>query len=320
MSEDLGNYQVTNEVPVENVDTSSESISDALEQKMHEAEAAKTLNSNDIEAEAVEPAPVEEEKDQFSSKFAALSRKEKDLRAKERQVEDRIAQFEARMAEMETAKNAEPEEPALPPLEYRLKKDPLKTLEETTGYSYEDLTKMVLNDGQMSQDMQMRLMREEMETDYKTKFEQLEEKLISKEKQEEEAKYNETLNSFKADINEFVNSSEDYELIQANDAVDLVYDVIEQYYEENGRILETAEAASQVEQYLEEELQKVLEKSTKLKSRLTPAAPAPQAPASRQSPTLSNSHSATSTQTRSDKLLSREESLAELAKQLRWND
>jgi len=320
MSEDSGNYQVSNEVLSENVDISSNAISNALEEKMHDSQAAKTLNSYDIEAEDhSQEKPVEEEKDQFSSKFAALSRKEKDLRAKERQVEDRIAQFEARMAEMEAAKNAEPVEPALPPLEYRLKKDPLKTLEEI-GYSYEDLTKMVLNDGQMSQDMQMRLMREEMESDYKSKFEELEQKLTQKERQEEEAKYQETLNSFKADIKDFVNSSEDYELIQANDAVDLVYDVIEQYYEENGRILDTAEAASQVEQYLEEELQKVLEKSKKLKSRLTPAAPAPQAPQQRQSPTLSNSHSATSTQTRSDKLLSREESIAELAKQIRWED
>lgn len=320
MSDQSQDYQVSNEVPSENVNISNDAISNAMEEKLQEQQAAQTLNGNDIEKEQneVEPEQQNEEKDQFSSKFAALSRKEKDLRARERQMEERIAQFEARMAEMEAEKPAEPEAPAEPPLEYRLKKNPLKTLEEM-GYTYEDLTKMVLNDGQMSTDMQMRLMREELENDYKSKYEELNNKLLEKEKAEEEAKYQETLNSFKADINDFVNSSDKYEFIQAHDAMELVYDVIEQYYEENGRILDTAEAADQVEQYLEEESMKLFEKSNKLKSRLTPAA-APQAKPSGQSPTLSNSHSASSTQTRSDKLLSREESIAQLAKQIRWED
>jgi len=209
------------------------------------------------------------------------------------------------------------EEKAELPLEYRLRKNPIQTLEEL-GLPYEALTKMVLNDGEIPADMQMRLMREEIERDYQTKFEQLENKLTEKEKAEEEQKYNQTIENFKSEINEFVDSSEQYELIGANDAYDLVYEVIEQYYEENGRILDTAEAADQVEQYLEEELTKVLKKSKKLGSWRSEAASPAATP--RQSPTLSNSLSAQGAPKVAGQKLSEEESFRNAASLIKWDD
>lgn len=284
-----------------------------------------TQHSRDIEAEGqveeetneVEVSEEPAQKDEFSSKFAALSRREKELRNRERQIEQKIAEFEARMEQLSAPKE-EPKQPEVP-LDYKFKRDPLKTLEEL-GYSYEDLTNMVLNDGKMSVEMQMKLMREEIEKDYRSKYEQIEQKLLEKEKAEEEAKYTSTIENFKREIADYVTSNEAYELIQANDAFDLVYDVIEQYYQENGRILETSEAADQVEQYLEEEAQRLFEKSSKLKSRLTSAS-APAAPQKRQSPTLSNSQSVSGNQSLSaDSLLTREESIAKLANQIKWID
>lgn len=324
MSDNAHGYQTTNEVPVEQVN--HQDVSNAIDEKL--IEQSKGLNSNDIEAEQQsedrQNAENAEnaENDQFASKFAALSRKEKDIRAREQEIERKIEEFEARMAQLNKPqieeKEEEQKEPELP-LEYRLKKDPLATL-ESLGVSYEDLTQLVLNDGQMPTDMQMRLMREELERDYKTKFEELENKLTEKERAEEEAKYQETINNFKSEINEFINGNEQYELIQANDAYDLVYDVIEQYYEENGRILETQEAADQVEQYLEEEIKTVFEKSKKLGSWRSESA-APQAKTeARQSPTLSNSLSAKGIESTADRPLSREESLAKLAQHIKWED
>ena len=321
MSENSHNYQVQTDVPQEQV--THQDVANAIDEKLIEQHAAQNQNVNDIEREETEEAKEvenESQNDEFSSKFAALSRKEKQIRERERQVEQRIAQFEARMAELESAKK-EPEvqkEPEVP-LEYRIRKNPLQTLEEL-GYSYEDLTKMVLNDGQMSTDMQMKLMREELERDYRSKFEELENKLTEKEKAEEEAKYNETITQFKQDINDFVNNSEEYELIQANEAYDLIYDVIEQYYEENQRILDTKEAADQVEQYLEEELRKVLEKSKKLGNWKPDASQRVAETVQRQSPTLSNSQSVTGVAQKTDKLLSREESIAALAPLIKWED
>ena len=49
-----------------------------------------------------------------------------------------------------------------------------------------------------------------------------------------------------------------YELIQANEANDIIYDVIEEHYNETGRILDIEEAAEAVESYLEEEAEKLL--------------------------------------------------------------
>lgn len=312
MSDQSQDYQVSQEVPVEQV--THQEVSNAFEEQRIEAENAKTLNSRDIEAQ---PEPQEEveqpENDQFSSKFAALSRKEKELRQREKQFEDKISQFEQRMQQYETAQTPEPEptpEPA------NIRKNPLKALEEA-GFSYEDLTNMVLNDGRLPQDMQLKLMREEIENDYKSKYEELNNKLIQKEEQEEQQKYEQTLDNFKAGINDFVNESDKYEMIQAHEAQDLVFDIISEYYEENGLILDTAEAADQVEQYLEEESTKLFEKSQKLKSKFMPQSPAP---APRQSPTLSNSNAATSKTASPQRMLSREESIAQLAQQIKWED
>lgn len=324
MSENSHDYQVTNDVPQENV--SIENVSNAIDEKLIEQQKNQHLNANDIEAEInteeENNEPQQEEKSEedkkWDSRFTALSKKEKDLRQREQQIEQKILDFEARMEELQAPKEPEVEEVKKLPLEYRLKRNPLEAL-ESIGMTYEQITEMVLNDGKMTPEMQMRLMKEDIQTDYKTKFEELENKLLEKERQEEEANYNQTITQFKEDINNVINSSEEYDLIQANEAYDLVYDVIEQYYQENGRILDTNEAADQVEQYLEEEIRSLTEKSKKIKSfRSTPTSEVVEKP--RQSPTLSNSQAVSGVSNESGKLLSREESIAALANQIKWND
>lgn len=322
MSENTGTAapapQVTEHTP-------NNSLSDALETQAIENESSKHLNANDIEIEeSSQQVESEEKTDEFAPRFAALSRKEKNIRQRERALEQEVSEYRAWKAKQDAPKEEVQTEKELP-LEFRLKKDPLGTLEQL-GLTYEDLTKMVLNDGEMSADMQMKLMREEIERDYRSKYEEIENKLKLKEQQEAESKLSSAVEKFKSDINSLVDSSEEYELIQANDAYDLVYDVIEQYYEEStqesgeGKILSIEEAAAQVEQYLEEEAQKLFERSNKLKSRLTSASK-PAAPTPRQSPTLSNSHAVTGNQnTSTDRMLSREESIAQLANQIKWND
>ena len=140
--------------------------------------------------EAVENQSVEQteqtETDQFSKKFAALSRREKDIRTKEQEYEQKLADLQAKY-EAVAPKQEEVNNEEQLPLEYRLKRNPLKTLEEL-GFGYEKLTELALNDGKLPPEMQMKLMREELESDYKKKFEALEEKLTAKELQEQELK------------------------------------------------------------------------------------------------------------------------------------
>lgn len=313
------NYQVVKE----NVhsETDANALANAMDEKLVEEskvqEDTGSLGAEGI-AQAEESQQESPQNDQFSSKFAALSRKEKDIRHREAQLEQRLAEFEERFNQMQQKQEEPKEEPKQElPLEYRLKKDPLSTLEEM-GLSYDVLTKLALNEGEMPPDMQMKLMREELERDYKSKFEELENKILEKEKAEEEQKYQQVIDSFKSQINDFVNKDESYELIKANEAEDLVYEVIEEHFNETGRILDTKEAADQVEQYLEEELRTVLKKSKKLGATMTPQ----EAKESlrQATPTLSNSQSAKGVSSADTKPLSPEESKAKAAQMIRWID
>lgn len=259
--------------------------------------------------------------DEFSSKFAALSRREKALREREAQIDSKLLELEERFNQLQQPQEPQVEpEPELP-LEYRLKKDPLNTLKDL-GLSYEQLTNLALNDGKLTPEMQMDLLRQEIDQKYSSEIEKLKQELEERDKRLEEEKYNEVVNNFKTELTNFVNDSEKYELIRANDASDLVYDVIEQHYGETGRILSKEEAADAVEEYLEEELEKLL-KVGKVKNKLTPQEAAQQAASpkptmTQKAPTLSNAHSAAAS--KPSRPLTREESVARAASLLKWNE
>ena len=207
-----------------------------------------------------------------------------------------------------------PEEPQAP-IEERLRRNPFETLEEM-GLGYDKLTELALNDGKLTPEMQMKLMREELEHGYKSKFEELEERLAQKEQEEEYNKYESIETNFKQEIDSFVNGKDEFELINANGASDLVYDVIEEHYNDTGRVLNMDEAAEAVESYLEDELEKLMSLG-KVKSRFSPRQE--QVFKRQPSPTLSNAHSAQAYQ-RADRPLSNEESVKEAAKLIRWDD
>lgn len=267
------------------------------------------------QVEQTEPEPVVEEpkkkEDPFSVKFAALSRKEKALKQQERELNRRLQELEAKTKTVE-----EPKTPEAPPLEYRLKRDPLGTLKEL-GFTYEKLAELVSNDGKLPQEMQLELIRQEIEEKYNKEIQTIKDELLNRDKKSEEERYAQTIENFKSELTSFVESSpEDYELIQANDAVDLVYQVIEQHHAETGQILSNKEAADHVEAYLFEEAQKLLEKSKKLKSIATPQ-PKQVKPSS---PTLSNNLSNNVNSNINSSKLTDEQSKFEAAKLIKWNE
>lgn len=280
-----------------------------------EGNGAEAPSTETVETEAVEAQAVETEQDSapaqddFAKKFAALSRREKDIRSREQEYEARLAELNAKTNDMLPKQEQETEQL---PLEYRLKRNPLKTLEEL-GLSYDKLTNLVLNDGELPADMQMKLMKEELESDYKTKFEQLEERLKAKEVEEQEAKLNTVVDSFKKEINDHISAeTEKYELITASESQELVFDIISQHYDETQRILPIEEAAQAVEEHLLEEFSKF----SNIK-KLSSGEEASKPDTFRQSPTLSNDLSAQSVNS-TDKKLSPEESKARAAAMLKW--
>jgi len=238
---------------------------------------------------------------EFDRKFAALSRKEKALRDRELELEKKYGNKEKEI-----------------PLERRIRSNPLKALEEL-GLDYDKLTELALNDGRLTPDMQMKLMREELENDYKEKFNNLEERLNAKEKMEEEAKYDAVKQGFVGEINSFINENKnDFEYVAHNDATDVVYDVIEEHYNETGRILDIKEAVQAVESYLEEEAEKLLNLG-KVKNRLNSMRDEYEQPQRQSQVTLSNAHSAQANERVATKL-SDEESKREMARMLKWDE
>lgn len=328
MSENAVIQESVQEAPATNpYDTAQESYEQhdaeqSLESALDEKIEAESANKIEEDSQAEE---VQEPKNDFDAKFAALSRREKQLREKESQMQQ---QYEAKLAEIEAKLEAlsaskveevqeESKEPELP-LEYRLKKDPLGTLSEL-GLSYDQLTNLALNDGKLTPEMQMELMKQELESKYNSKFESLQNEILERDKRLEEEKYNETVTNFKNELTNFVNDNDNYELIRANDAVNVVYEVIEEHYAETGKIMSKQEAADQVESYLEAEVEKLLQLN-KLKSKIAP--PQTSQPQQREqaqkSPTLSNAHSAMASKPSSPK--TRDDSVAHAASLLKWND
>jgi hypothetical protein len=271
-------------------------------------------DDSDYAANSYDEAPSGEEEegssqDRFASKFAALSRKEKALRDRESEYESKFEEMERRLADYET-KSQEPEVD----WEQLLRRDPLKALEEA-GLGYDKLTELALNDGKLTPDMQLAAMREEIENDYRRKFEELEGRLSEKEQAEQEAYYDSVQENFQNEISSFVEQNQDkYELIEASDANALVFDVIEEHYNETGRVLDIGEAADAVESYLEEEAGKLM-KLKKISSRLGID---PRELEELEQVTLSNDHSAQVQYDGASRLLSEEESKARAARMLQW--
>ena len=256
-------------------------------------------------SESEQVASESENYDNFDRKFAALSRKERDIRARETE----LAELEDKFRSME-------QEPEVP-LEHRLRSNPLKVLEEL-GLGYETLTDLALNDGKLTPDMQMQLIRDELEADYQSKFHDLERKLEERDARDQDEKYNSILSGFMDEIKNHVASDEKYELIQANDASDVVYEVMEEHYEESGNILSIDEAAEAVESYLEEEATKLLNLQ-KIKSRLSGNELESRDDYRQSQITLSNAHAAQANE-RVGRSLSDEESKRAIAQMLKWDD
>ena len=175
---------------------SHEHLNDVVVNQTEGAEDIGNLyDHNEYAAESYEEAGEEgSSQDQFASKFAALSRKEKALRDREYEYESKFEEMERQLAEYEEAQR-EPEVD----WEHMLRNDPLRALEEA-GLGYDKLTELALNDGKLTPDMRLEAMRQELENDYQRKFEELEERLNAKEQSEVESYYDSVQENFQDQI------------------------------------------------------------------------------------------------------------------------
>jgi hypothetical protein len=265
------------------------------------------------ELKAAEVPPKEEQKiDPFAPKFAALSRKEKQLRQYEASVKAKEAELQKKLEEMEG--RSKETDGKLKTFEEDFKSNPIKALKDR-GLSLEDLIKIQMNDEQPTVEMQMKRMKEELESSTKKELEELRNSIKQKEEQEAQQRYEQAIKSYKSEISNFIDSNADtYELIKANDASDLMFEVAEEYYKNNKKVLDIKEVADVVEQHLEAEAKKILE--LKKFKQTSPAQPKP---STQTAPTLSNT-AAANVPSNGSRKLSNEESLREAAKLIRWDE
>jgi len=289
-----------------------------------------TEGSEPVEGQTPETVPQAEppkppQDDKFAAKFAALSRQEKQIRQKAMDLQQREAAFAAREKQLQeqlTAKEAELGQ--FKGFKEKIKTNPLQTLAEE-GYDFEALTAMQLNEQNPTPEMLIQRMQRQMDEKYGKQLEELKAQLAEKEQKTQQDLVEQAKSSYKQNIELTVSSNpEKYELIantaygESENSVDLVYEVVEEFYNANKRVLDVAEAADMVEKHLEDEERKRREKLKKFK-QTSPPPVAQKAGQKQTAPTLSNSLAQESPKN-GPKPMSREESLREAAKLIRWEE
>ena len=258
---------------------------------------------------------VPKQDDKFASKFAALTRKEKEVKMREKAAADKEAEALRKYSEYEEKSKSEKA------LLAEMNENPLKFMKKH-NITFEQLAEMQLNDENPTADMKIKRLEETVTSRLESKIAELEKRLADKDKSAEERTAQEKAEAAKAaqqdyvnELTEFVNKNEEkYELIKNRDAVQLIYDTVEAYYNETGQILDMDKAADAVEAHLEDEVKQTLELK-KFKGVVpNQAKPVPKGTA----PTLSNTLAA-EVPVQGDKLLSREESLKRAAAMLRFS-
>lgn len=271
-------------------------------------------NQPDPEAEP-DPKPEDDaearkREEDFSRRFAALTRKEREFLARERQIKERDAQIAEAEAKLK-----------------QLKENPMEAL-QAAGWTFKELAEFVVNNNQLPEGKKQQTQVQQLED----KIKQLEEKLTGREKQELEAQQQKYVDDFKGQIKAEVEGNLDkYDLINVNgqEAIDMVYDVIENHYSNTfdeqtgqGEILDIEKAAAAVEDHLKQQAERFLQARSfadrlRPQGQETPPEPTAESEAKPQpSPTLTNQQtsSASSPKTQGEHFLSDEESKKAAAK------
>jgi DNA repair exonuclease SbcCD ATPase subunit len=233
---------------------------------------------NETKAEPISETPkVEPKKDPDSRKFAALSQKERKLREREQQFQKQQREWEAKQREFDDKfKQLKEREESL-----TKGKRPLDVL-KAAGFSYEQATQDVLGGYKPAEPDPMDQKLEPINQRL-SKLDDIEEKLTKWEQslqaKEQQQNYRLMMDSIKETVEK---NQEKYELVHSmgEEGVDLIKDVMVEYYNEHEQLLTYEEACEQVEAYYEKELLERLSKTKKVQSRFKPVETSPTPPAS----------------------------------------
>ena len=231
------------------------------------------------QGETVEAAPEVPKVGEGANRFAFLAKKEAAL---VRQRQELKAQMEALNSQKSELDKLRQEIESVKGRRSGYKANPLAALEDA-GLSYKELTDYILNNEKITPEQKLAALEEKFESKIQAMEKQRdEERRLAHERAEQERAAREaaTIAEFKNEIGSYVSKhKETYELTNLYDSSDLVYDTVEAYYEQSGKVLSIPEACELVEKYLEKQVEKSLQ-TKKLASRLNKPQPAEPAPKS----------------------------------------
>ena len=152
----------------------------------------------------------------------------------------------------------------------RLARDNPYEVMQKLGLDYEALSRQVLQDGEITPEQkmagEMKRLRDEIDA---MKAERAE--LV---KQEEAKKYQDTYGRFVDEIKSFVDNTNEFDFVKANNAYHVVAEVMQEHYNSTQDVMSYDDAAKMVEDYYEAEAEKYLavpKLEQRLKERYAPA-------------------------------------------------
>ena len=287
---------------------------EAVQEAATEAAPSQELMEEVVEESAEAPEapeePTEPERPDFSRQFAALARKERALRQKEQEMANLAKQRE--QLEGTSARLAD--------LQKLAKENPAKLLNEL-GINYDELTQQVINEGNPTEEQQLRLENERLNN----RLEKLEKIYDEQRQQAEQAQIKAARTQLVDNIKNFVDDSSTFELVQHHKAYDLVAEVMQEHYNSTKQVLEYGDAAKLVEDHFMAEAERYLG-SKKLQERFRELdkpreeseTPEAAEQAVKRVKTLSNESVAKKTETSGSTLESKEKSLRRAAAMIKW--
>lgn len=200
--------------------------------------------------------------EQLSPKFAALAKREQDLRKAAQAFKAQQAAFQAQQDAIK-AKEAEYQANYIP--KDSLKANPLEALSQL-GYTQDQMIQMILN-GPKQVDPELMNIQNEL------KAIKAQQEASTKAAAEQQTKaYEQAVNQIRNEATMLVDSDERFETIKETGSQEAVVTLIEETYKTTGLVMKTEEAAKQVEEYLVEEAFKMAGLK-KVQARLSPPVP-----------------------------------------------
>lgn len=187
----------------------------------------------------------------FSSKFAALARKEKALFDQKKAIEQEMKEVQEWKQAREIAK-----------------RNPNKFL-QAHGLDFETIAKFNLEGGEEKAPSEIETLKEKLERLENESRSEKEER-EKKEKEALEQNYQKQIVDFKNQIDQNItNNAEKYEFLNADKKhIDDVFELIELHYQQSQKILDIEEACQLVEEFIENEFKNKYLKVNKLKGLL----------------------------------------------------